>query len=154
MIQTISTLRFGLLCGALVLAGCASRPADTSKDGHGTGDKAVAAGTDTTIVKSRDGSYTGEVKGQAVAGSKLAKLQIGMTFDEVQAVFGRTPDRMHTYESGKRWIPFYFGNDARRMQVLYKGEGCLMFTAGNVWGSTGGDLIGIHHDASGDCYQP
>jgi hypothetical protein len=104
-------------------------------------------------VKSRDGSYSGEVVGTPAAGSKFAKLQIGMQMGEVQDILGRAPDRLHAYESGKRWIPFYFGNDARRMQVLYKGAGCLIFTGGNVWGSTGGDLIGITHDAAGSCYQ-
>lgn len=92
--------------------------------------------------------------GKAQPGSRFARLQVGMPMSEVQEVMGRSPDRLHTYESGKRWIPFYFGNDARRMQVLYKGEGCLIFTAGNVWGGAGGDLIGIEHDASGKCYQP
>ena len=66
----------------------------------------------------------------------------------------RTPDRSHAYESGKRWIPFYFGNDARRMQALYKGEGCLIFTGGNVWGGGGEELIGITYDTGGACYQP
>jgi len=56
--------------------------------------------------------------------------------------------------AGKRWIPFYFGNDARRMQVLYKGVGCLIFADGNAWGAGGGELIQIEHDASGACYQP
>lgn len=54
----------------------------------------------------------------------------------------------------KLQIPFYFGNDARRMQVLYKGKGCLIFTAGGVMGGSGGDSLGIHHDPSGACYQP
>ena len=40
------------------------------------------------------------------------------------------------------------------MMALYKGEGCLAFTNGNQWGGSGGDLISIHHDASGNCYQP
>ena len=101
-----------------------------------------------------DGSYTGEVIGEAAPGDPFGKLKIGMNTGQVQEVMDRVPDRQHSYESGKRWIPFYGGNDARRMQVLYKGEGCLMFTGGNVWGSSGGDLIGIHHDASGACYQP
>ena len=77
-----------------------------------------------------------------------------MTMSEVQNVMDRAPDRSHTYESGKRWIPFYFGNDARRMQVLFRGEGCLIFTDGNVWGGAGGDLLEIHADPSGACYQP
>lgn len=73
---------------------------------------------------------------------------------EVQNVMNRAPDRQHSYESGKRWIPFYFGSDARRSQALYKGEGCLIFTDGNVWGGAGGELIRIEHDPSGVCYQP
>ena len=105
-------------------------------------------------VKSRDGSFTGEVFGTAAPGSKFARLQIGMQMKEVQDILGRAPDRLHTYESGKRWIPFYFGNDVRRMQVLYAGEGCLVFTDGNVWGGAGGDLVAIHHDSRGACYQP
>ena len=92
--------------------------------------------------------------GTPAANSKFAKLQIGMSTGETQELLGRAPDRSHSYESGKRWIPFYFGNDARRMQVLYRGEGCLIFTGGNVWGAAGGDLIQITADPSGACYQP
>ena len=115
---------------------------------------AAAAKSDTRIVKSRDGSYTGELIGTAAPTSKFAKLQIGMSMNETQELLGRAPDRMHTYESGKRWIPFYYGNDARRMQVLYKGEGCMIFTGGNIWGGGAGDLLTIAADTSGACYQP
>ena len=115
---------------------------------------AAAAKNDTRIVKSRDGSYTGELVGTAAPTSKFAKLQIGMSMTETQELLGRAPDRLHTYESGKRWIPFYYGNDARRMQVLYKGEGCLIFTGGNIWGGGAGDLLTIAADTSGACYQP
>jgi hypothetical protein len=108
----------------------------------------------TQVLESRDGKQTDEVTGTAVSGSNFAKLVIGMGPNEVQEILGRTADRSHSYESGKRWIPFYFGNDARRTQALYKGEGCLIFTGGNIWGGAGGDLIGITHDASGVCYQP
>ena len=114
----------------------------------------AAAKSDTRIVKSRDGSYTGELIGTAAPTSKFAKLQIGMSMTETQELLGRAPDRLHTYESGKRWIPFYYGNDARRMQVLYKGEGCLIFTGGNIWGGGAGDLLTIAADPSGACYQP
>lgn len=115
---------------------------------------AAAAKSDTRIVKSRDGTYTGELIGTAAPTSKFAKLQIGMSMSETQELLGRAPDRFHTYESGKRWIPFYFGNDARRMQVLYKGEGCLIFTGGGVWGNGAGDLLTIAADTTGACYQP
>lgn len=106
------------------------------------------------IVKSQDGTFDGEVVGEARAGSKFSRLKIGMQMRQVQEIMNGTPDRSHTYESGKRWIPFYFGNDARRLQALYKGEGCLIFTDGNAWGGAGGDLIQIQHDPSGACYQP
>jgi hypothetical protein len=76
-----------------------------------------------------------------------------MELNEVQKIVGRFPDQVHSYESGKRWIPFYFGNDARRMQVLYKGEGCLIFTGGGAF-SAGGDLIQIAVDPTGACYAP
>jgi hypothetical protein len=115
---------------------------------------AATAKSDTRIVKSRDGSYTGEISGTAAANSKFAKLQIGMGMNEIQDVMGHAPDRLHSYESGKRWIPFYYGNDARRMQVLYKGEGCLIFTGGNIWGGGAGDLLSIAVDPTGACYQP
>lgn len=111
-------------------------------------------GGEPRIVKSIDGSYEGEVYGEPVAGDKFGELKIGMSSGDVQEVMDRVPDRQHAYESGKRWIPFYGGNDARRMQVLYKGHGCLTFTDGNVWGGAGGDLIKIQHDPSGACYKP
>lgn len=118
-----------------------------------TGDQEVPT-TRGREVKSMDGSYSGEVIGEPAADSGFAKLRIGMNNQQVQDVMDRVPDRQHAYESGKRWIPFYFGNDARRMQVLYKGEGCLIFTDGNVWGAAGGDLVQIEVDPSGACYQP
>lgn len=140
---------------ATLLAACASNPQAPAQEQAATSSSAASPqGAAPTIAKSRDGSFEGEISGTAVPGSKFAQLQIGMQMDEVQGLFGRAPDRFHTYESGKRWIPFYFGNDARRMQVLYKGEGCLIFTAGGVMGGSGGDLLGIHHDPSGACYQP
>lgn len=94
------------------------------------------------------------IVGTPAPGSKFTRLTIGMDIQAVQQVMDRVPDRQHSYESGKRWIPFYFGNDARRMQVLYKGQGCLIFADGNAWGAGGGELIRIEHDASGACYQP
>ena len=89
----------------------------------------------------------------AIAGSKFAQLHNGMEQDQVQELMGRAPDRQHTYETGKRWIPFYFGTDARRTEALYKSEGCLTFTAGNAWGAGGGELVNVEQDPSGACYK-
>lgn len=93
--------------------------------------------------------------------SKFSALTVGMESDEVNLVLGRAPDIYHTYESGKRWIPFYFGTDAVRIQAYYKGEGCLIFSAGFrfqnhgvSWDQFYGHLAEIRRDLSGDCYQP
>ncbi|MDH5823696.1 hypothetical protein QFW77_11930 [Luteimonas sp. RD2P54] len=127
---------------ALLLAACASSPQEASSSPRGR------------EVKSQDGSFSGEVIGTPREGSPFARLGIGMNMQQTQEIMDGTPDRFHSYESGKRWIPFYFGDDARRMQVLYQGHGCLIFTGGNVWGGAGGTLIQIEHDPSGACYQP
>ena len=132
---------------SVLLAACSTPQQTSSPETVGTEAKPQ-------VVKSKDGSFTGEIIGTPRPGGKFAGLKIGMQMNEVQAYMGRGPDRWHTYESGKRWIPFYGGNDARRMQVLYKGHGCLTFTDGNVWGGAGGDLIQIQHDATDKCYQP
>lgn len=154
--MTSTTVRRIAVASTLVLlaSACSSTPQSTG----GSEAQPTASGAptkaNTRVVKSRDGSYTGEIVGVPAADSKFAKLQIGMGMSEVQNILGRVPDRFHSYESGKRWIPFYFGNDARRVQALYNGEGCLIFTGGNVWGAAGGDLIQIAVDPTGDCYRP
>lgn len=93
-------------------------------------------------VRSRDGSYEGELVGTPVLNGKFSRLAIGMTFEEVTSLIGG-PDKMVRHETGKRWIPFYFGSDAQRLQVLYRGEGCLTFTGGNVFGGGSNALVRI-----------
>lgn len=143
------------IAAACTLAACATNQPAPSQPAPSQPERtATPSSPNGRIVKSRDGSFQGEVIGQPRANSRFARLQVGMQMGEVQNAMGRAPDRMHSYESGKRWIPFYYGNDARRMQVLYRGEGCLVFTGGNVWGGGSGDLLTIEHDATGNCYQP
>ena len=137
------------LAVVIALGACAGRGPTASEGGPG----GPGAGTP-PAAGSREAATPGPIVGTPRPGSKFARLKIGMPMEEVQNVMDRAPDRSHTYESGKRWIPFYFGSDARRMQALYKGEGCLIFTSGNAWGGGGGELLGIEHDATGRCYQP
>jgi hypothetical protein len=145
-IVLISTL--ALLCGA-----CASTSGgDSAKTASSAPAKNEAA------AKSKDSQKDSKEKngiiGTPAADSKFAKLKIGMQMQEIQNIMGHSPDRTHTHESGKRWIPFYFGNDVRRLQALYKGEGCLTFADGNEWGGAGGELIKITVDPAGACYEP
>jgi hypothetical protein len=104
----------------------------------------------TRRVKSQDGRFEGEIVGNVAPGSRFARLQIGMTFDQVTALIG-APDNMVRHETGKRWIPFYYGNDSQRLQVLYRREGCLTFTGGNVFGGGGNELVRITATQRQDC---
>ncbi len=152
---------------ALLAAGCVSnplksnsastastQPAAESKpaDGKATqAEPAKSSDPNHRYVKSRDGSFDGEVWGQPAKNSKFAKLQIGMSQAEVEDKIGRPSDTKY-YVTGKAWIPFYFGNDAHRYETYYKGSGSLIYTGGGIGGGHG-QLIGINHDASEDGYQ-
>lgn len=95
------------------------------------------------VVKSKDGSFDGEVYGKPAPGSKLAKIQIGMTELEVKKLIG-FPDDQRAYVTGKAFIPFYFGSDSARVEWIYRGYGSLAFDAGR-WGG-GGVVMMINHD--------
>lgn len=106
----------------------------------------------TQQVKSRDGSIDGELVGRVVPGRKFSKLQIDMKMPEVLALMDG-PDDMDSHETGKRWIPFYFGGDARRIQAFYQGEGCLTYTGGNAWSGGENRLIRITGTQCTDCME-
>jgi hypothetical protein len=88
------------------------------------------------------------ITGTVAPGSKFSKIKLGMQFEQVNDLIG-TPNGLNRNETGKRWIPFYFGSDVVRLQASYKGEGCLTYTGGNQFGSSGGELIAITVDPAG-----
>lgn len=138
-----------LFAATAVIAGCASHGASSSSSSApAAAPAAAAAPSDMRIVKSADGRFDGEMIGTPAPGSKFAKLSIGMSYEEVTAILG-APNAMAMHETGKRWIPFYFGNDVVRMETVFKGEGCLSFTGGNQFGGGGHELIRITADPSG-----
>lgn len=147
-----TTDRIGILIVCAVLGACStmapspSQPAAAAAAAAPSDASSAPVRTDeygpVRMVRSRDGSYDGEIIGTPVPNGKLSRLAIGMTFEEVTSLIGG-PDRMVRHETGKRWIPFYFGSDAQRLQVLYRGEGCLTFTGGNVFGGGGNALMRI-----------
>lgn len=161
------------LAAAAVLAACGAMPGSSSSSTSSTGGGQPAAKTaepakpatasssstakastpNARIVKSRDGRFDGEVIGNPAPNSKFAKLKIGMELNEVSQLIGAA-NTMNSHETGKRWIPFYFGNDTRRVQLDYNGEGCLFFTGGNVYGGGGNELVKIIADPSmGQCKE-
>jgi hypothetical protein len=136
-----------LVCAAL--AGCASQRTGSRAD---TPSASQPSSPNGRIVKSQDGTFDGEIVGTPAPASKFAKLKIGMTMREVNGLIG-APDDLIRHETGKRWIPFYFGDDAQRMQALVKNEGCLTYTGGNVFGGGGNQLIKIEVDRTGKCLE-
>ena len=78
-------------------------------------------------------------------GSKFSKLKLEMARAQVTDLIGQPTDSK-TYETGKRWIPYYHGSDSRRTELFYKNEGRLTI-GGN------GRVIKITVDTSEDGYQ-
>lgn len=110
----------------------------------------IAPAPEGRFMPAQDGSYHSELIGVMAPESRFARLRIGMTVREVVDMLGE-PDNMHRYETGKRWLPFYYGADVQRVQYRYKGEGCLTFTGGNQWASGRQQLIRMEIDQEGKC---
>ena len=141
-----------VLLMAGLLTACASNQSTTASSQPAAMPAASEASGNTRIVKSIDGSFEGEIVGKIDPKSRFAKLKIGMTLSEVNALI-KAPDDLMRHETGKRWIPFYFGDDPQRMQAFYSGEGCLTYTGGNVFGGGGNQLIRITADTTRSCFN-
>lgn len=90
------------------------------------------------VLAEKDGS-------DAAPGSKFSRLKLEMPTSQIYDLIGQ-PSDTRTYETGKRWVPFYYGPDTRRTELIYKNEGRLTI-GGN------GRLITITVDTSEDGYQ-
>ncbi len=81
-------------------------------------------------------------------GSKFAQLKIGMSAAQVLSMLGQPSDQ-GAHPTGKAWIPFYFGSDRYRYEVVYKGQGRLLFASGAGFGwDANTHLIWIIHSAA------
>ena len=161
------------LAAATLLAGCvtmpgsksADKPADSgtktaaapaSKIGPGMNErgevvdpKKVEAGYGRTVKGLND--YEGEITGKPAAGSKFTQVQIGMPLKQVTDIVG-TPTDQGAYVTGKAFIPFFFGSDRYRHEVVYKGQGRLIF-AGSSGFDSNAHLIWIIHSANEQGYR-
>lgn len=90
-------------------------------------------------------AYAQKDGSNAAAGSKFSRLKLEMGTNQIYDLIGQPTDQ-RTYETGKRWIPYYHGSDSRRTELIYKGEGRLTI-GGN------GRLITITVDTSEDGYH-
>ena len=96
--------------------------------------------------------YSGEITGKPAPGSKFTQLQIGMGMRQVQDLVGPPTDQ-GAYVTGKAFIPFYFGSDRTRFELIYKGQGRLIFAGGGVGDFSSGNLIWIIHSATEPGYR-
>ena len=110
----------------------------------GAADSAIGKNCNPCVVKSRDGTFDGEVYGNIPAGSKWARLRIGMEQPEVERLLG-VSHQVHAYPTAKAWIPFYYGTDRYRYEVSYPGQGSVSYTGGS-WGGGQGVVMMINYD--------
>lgn len=124
-------------------------PAGMNDRGEVIDPKKIESGSGKTV-KGLNG-YEGEIVGVPVAGSKFTQLQIGMPLKQVLDIVG-TPTDQGAYVTGKAFIPFFFGGDRYRHEVVYKGLGRLIF-AGSSGFDTNAHLIWIIHSANETGYR-
>ncbi len=92
--------------------------------------------------------WEGEITGKPRPGSKFNQLKIGMSAQQELSMLGQ-PDDPGSHPTGKACIPFYFGSDKYRYEVVYRGQGRLIFSSGAsfAWGGSA-HLTWIIHNAN------
>ena len=100
----------------LLVEGCAS----TNK---------TPAASASSSTKAPDSGIVGDIPSD----SPFAKIQLGMTQGQVHEILGQPTDTK-SYQTGKAWIPFYFGPDVMRTDEFYKGIGVVTYTGAGIGG--------------------
>ena len=114
---------------------------DSSKVGAGSGQKVKGIN-----------NWEGEITGKPAPRSQFTKLQVGMSMRQVSDLAGAPTDR-GAYITGKAWIPFYFGSDRHRYELVYKNQGRFIFAGCSLGNFTGGNLIWIIHNRNEPGYR-
>jgi hypothetical protein len=153
-----------LMAAVALLAGCetvknvtgsgsspAPAPAAAPAPAPAPAPAAKAATGDTQHVKGIN-DWEGDITGKPAANSKFTKLQIGMGMRQVTDLVGQPTDQ-GAYITGKAFIPFFFGSDRYRHEMVYKGQGRLIFAGGSAGDFTSGNLIWIIHNADEGGYR-
>jgi hypothetical protein len=68
------------------------------------------------------------------AGHKLTQITKGMMETDVRRILG-DPDHSNAYQTGKAWIPFYYGSDVSRSDWMYRGQGRVTFSRNRYTGA-------------------
>ena len=112
---------------------------------------AAAPAGDTQHVKGIN-DWEGDIVGKPAANSRFTKLTIGMGMRQVTDLVGQPTDQ-GAYITGKAFIPFFFGSDRYRHELVYKGQGRLIFAGGSRGDYSSGNLIEIVHNANEGGYR-
>lgn len=122
---------------------------DLSKNKPVTDSSKVESGQGTMVTGLND--WQGEITGLPAANSRFTQLRIGMPQQQVIDLAGQPTDQ-GAYVTGKAFIPFYFGSDRTRWEMVYKGQGRLIFANQAGFGS-GHYLTWIIHNANEGGYR-
>ncbi|MCW5664888.1 MAG: hypothetical protein KIT35_13710 [Piscinibacter sp.] len=160
---------FALLAGCVTMPGQSSSGSDakpaaapapapaTSKVPPGMNERGEVV--DSSKVESGSGQkvkgindWEGEITGKPAPGSKFPRLQIGMSMKQATDIAGQPTDQ-GAYMTGKAWIPFFFGSDRYRHELVYKGMGRLIFAGPGGMDVNSGHLIWIIHNANEPGYR-
>lgn len=98
------------------------------------------------------GGWEGEITGRPAASSRFTRLQIGMSMRQALDIAGQPSDQ-GAYITGKAFIPFYFGSDRNRYEMVFKNQGRLIFAGGSLGDYAGGNLVWIIHNPSEGGYR-
>ena len=112
-----------MIIAVFLLTGCATT--QTSGSATSTPSTTTNSSNGTRHVKGING-WEGEISGTPAKDSKFNNLQIGMSMKQVMDLIGLPTDR-GSYITGKGFIPFYYGSDTRRTELVYKDQGRLVF---------------------------
>jgi hypothetical protein len=148
-----------LLLVAALISACASKgtgtpggiPPGMNANGEVIDSAKVEAGHGSKL---KVGDVEGEITGKALPGGRFNQLKIGMTLRQVTDLIGQPSDR-GLYATGKSAMPFYFGNDRHRYELIYKSNGRLVFAGpgGLGWSWDAGTLIWIIHNPAEPGYR-
>jgi len=147
-------------CAFAMMAGCQTAP--TSSDRTAPAPAAAEAAPAPAPAPARKEAAAkeepskkaaeGDIVGTPAPGSRFNKVRLGMGMKEVTDLIGQPTDQ-GAYITGKAWVPFYFGADRYRHELLYKGMGRLVFAGGGVGNLSSGRLIRIMHNADERGYR-
>jgi outer membrane protein assembly factor BamE (lipoprotein component of BamABCDE complex) len=111
--------------------------------------KLIESGSGRTVMGIND--HEGEITGNPAPKSKFGQLQIGMSMKQVTDIVGQPSDQ-GGYVTGKAWIPFFFGSDRYRHELVYEKQGRLIF-AGSGGFDSNSHLIWIINSANEGRYR-